>query len=277
MDTNTHINRSFTRLSHGLVHMRTAGDPSLPPLLMMHASPASSKSMEGLMLALSGTYYCIAPDTFGNGQSDPLAQPNPLMADYAAGMDALCAALGYDTIDVYGTHTGAHIGIEWAMTHPGRIKRLILDGVALLDADMRQEFLEQYAPPQTPQPDGAQFHWAWHFMRDQMIFFPHYKKDLDHLRPGGTFDAKVLHTLTMDILGSLETYHLAYEAVFQQDVLAQAAKVAHDTLVLTSDDGPIESGMEPLLGSLQNSFTSQTDGSDAQKAAAIIPFLTDSK
>jgi pimeloyl-ACP methyl ester carboxylesterase len=268
------IDRKFIRIGTRMVHYRTIGDASMPPLFMMHASPASSGTLEGLMHCLADDYYVIAPDTPGNGLSDALEHDSPAMADYAAGADALAEALGLGQITVYGTHTGAHVAIEWAKTIPQRIERLVLDGVALMDAAERQEFLENYAPPKKPEPDGSQFHWAWGFMRDQMIFYPHYKKDLQHLRPGGTFDAQVLHGLTLDILGSLETYHLAYEAVFRQDVLASAAQVAHKTLVLTSDDGPIESGMEPLIEALQNPSTTQTSGADGEKAAAIKAFLT---
>lgn len=268
-----YIDRKFIRLGTRMVHYRTLGDPTLPPLFMMHASPASSSTLEGLMHCLSDHFYMIAPDTPGNGLSDALALESPEMADYAAAADALAEALGLGRITVYGTHTGAHVGIEWAKTIPQRMNRLILDGVALMGAAERQEFLENYAPPKKPEPDGSQFHWAWGFMRDQMIFYPHYKKDLDHLRPGGTFDAQVLHQLTLDILGSLETYHLAYEAVFRQDVLASAAQVGHKTLVLTSDDGPIESGMEPLIAALQHPSTLQTSGEDHEKAAAILSFL----
>lgn len=269
----TYVERNFIRLGGRVVHYRHAGAPGLPALFMMHASPASSVSLEGLMLALAHRYHVIAPDTPGNGLSDPLDHSSPTMANYAASADDLVDALGLKEVSVYGTHTGAHVGIEWAKTMPWRIQRLILDGVALMEPGERQEFLEHYAPPKKPEPDGSQFHWAWGFMRDQMIFYPHYKKDLDHLRPGGTFDAQVLHQLTLDILGSLETYHLAYEAVFRQDVLASAADVAHKTLVLTSHDGPIESGMEPLIEALQNPSTTETSGQDVEKAAAIIGFL----
>ncbi|MEM7570543.1 MAG: alpha/beta hydrolase [Pseudomonadota bacterium] len=269
------IDRHFLRLDHGLVHYREAGDPSAPPLLMLHASPASSKSQEPLMAALAPHFCVYAPDTPGNGESDPLDMPNPKLVDYARVMDAFCGGLGLDEVALYGTHTGAHIGIEWAATSPFRISAMILDGVALLPPDMRAEFLEQYAPRKTPEPDGSQFPWAWHFMRDQMIFFPHYKKDLEHLRPGGTFDARVLHDLTLDVLKALETYHLPYEAVFRQDPIAQAAKVQLSTLVLTSDDGPIETGLEPLIEALPNAATAQTDGTPAKKAAAISLFLGD--
>ncbi|MEO0411149.1 MAG: alpha/beta fold hydrolase [Pseudomonadota bacterium] len=269
------IDRHFLRLEHGLVHYREAGDPAAPPLLMLHASPASSKSQEPLMLALADRYCVYAPDTPGNGESDALALESPTLVDYARTMDAFCAGLGLEEVALYGTHTGAHIGIEWAATSPYRLSAMILDGVALLSPDMRQEFLDHYAPPKQPEPDGSQFHWAWHFMRDQMIFFPHYQKDLDHLRPGGTFDARILHTLTLDVLKALETYHLPYEAVFRQDPIAMAEKTNIKTLVLTSDDGPIETGMEPLIAALPQSYTAQTDGSPAQKAGAIQFFLGD--
>ncbi|MEM9287655.1 MAG: alpha/beta fold hydrolase [Pseudomonadota bacterium] len=275
MTDNTLIDRRFVRLDHGLVHLRQAGADDAPPLLMLHASPASSKPLEPLIAALAPHYRVYAADTPGNGESGPLDLAGPSLADYARVMDDLCAALGHEKVALYGTHTGAHIAIAWASRFPARLQSMVLDGVALLGPQMRQEFLERYAPHKQPEPDGSQFHWAWQFMRDQMIFFPHYKKDLEHLRPGGTFDAQVLHDLTLDVLKALDTYHLPYEAVFRQDPIAEATEANVPALVLTSDDGPIESGMEPLIEALPQAVTAQTDGTLAKKAAAIATFLGD--
>lgn len=219
--------RGFVRIREGQIHYRKVGEAANGvPLICLHASPASSTSLIPLLQALQGAHFAMAFDTLGNGESDPPQTAAPTLTDYATAMDAACAALGFDQVHVYGNHTGAHIAVEWAILNPDRVKRVVLDQVAILSADERAEFLEQYAPPKRPDEMGTQFYWAWQFMRDQMLFAPHYKKSAQTLHQSGVFDADTLHMLTMDLLRALETYHLSYRAVFAQDLAARLPHVA---------------------------------------------------
>jgi len=269
------IDRGFVRLPEALIHYRSAGDAADPPLIMLHASPSSSRPLVPLIRACAGERRVLAPDTLGNGASSPPPWADPSLSDYAGAMDAFAAALGHDSVDVYGAHTGAHIAIEWALAAPGRVRRVILDGVAVLSAEERAEYLERYAPPQRPDPSGAQFHWAWHFIRDQMIFYPHYKKDAAHARLGGTFDAGVLHELTLDVLSSLETYHLAYRAVFRHDVLARLPLLPQRVLWLASAGAPLEAGSAEAFAAIPNAVKREAPeaAGPAARAAAIAEFL----
>ena len=218
--------RGFVRIGEGQIHYRktepaTGASDGAIPLICLHASPASSQSLIPLLQAMGDAQVTLAFDTLGNGESDPPQSPAPDLAYYARAMDEACAALGHDQVHVYGNHTGAHIAIEWAILNPDRVQRVVLDQVAVLSAAERAEFLEHYAPPRRPDEMGTQFYWAWHFMRDQMLFAPHYKKSADTLHDKGVFDAETLHMLTMDLLRGLETYHLSYRAVFEQDLAAR--------------------------------------------------------
>lgn len=247
------IDRGFARLSEGLVHYRErpgSGAATAPPLLMLHASPASSHSLEPLLLALDDKRRLIAPDTLGNGSSVRPAPEQPEMADYADAMDRFCDTLGLEAVDVFGTHTGAHIAVELAVQRPQRVRRLILEGILTLDDEERADYLANYAPPQHPDNTGSQFHWAWHYMRDQMIFFPHYKKDMQHLREGGSFDAHVLHGLTLDILNSLETYHLAYEAVFRHAIGERLREISCPLLWLDVSNSYLDAGRDLALATV---------------------------
>ena len=63
------MERGFTRITEGLVHLRSMPGDGLP-LLMIHASPASARGLEPLMEALKTagvTGPLLAPDTLGNG------------------------------------------------------------------------------------------------------------------------------------------------------------------------------------------------------------------
>ncbi len=82
-----------------------------PPLWMMDAAPASSRSLEPLIASLAGGRRICAPDTPGIGDSTPLAAASPEIADYADAMLRTLDALSLETVDVYGFHTGPHIAV----------------------------------------------------------------------------------------------------------------------------------------------------------------------
>ncbi len=268
------IDKAYARIAAGQVHLRhVPGAQGAVPLVMLHASPASSRSLEPLMAALGDARGLYAFDTPGNGQSCAPVVETPAMADYAAMLDEACDALGLEEIALYGTHTGAHIAVEWALAHPGRVKRLVLDGVALISDGERAEYLDRYAPHKTPDEIGSQFHWAWAYMRDQMIFYPHYAKDEAHMRKGGSFNARVLHGLVLDILNNLETYHQPYEAVFRHEVEASLARLELPCLILIEGDSPLDAAGDRLHNLVRGSHIARDCANPEAKAAAITAFL----
>ena len=195
------------------------------------------------------------------------------MADFADMTARGSEALGLERPVLYGTHTGAHIAIEWALARPSDVRAMVLDGVALFDRATREEFLERYAPPQKPDETGAQFHWAWSFIRDQMLFFPHYKKDAEHLRAGGTLDPAVLHELVLEVLNNLETYHLPYEAVFRHEVRAALSRIRVPTLVLGDAQSALDPATAEIADFVPNARVAPDCATPEAKAAAIHDFL----
>jgi pimeloyl-ACP methyl ester carboxylesterase len=269
------IDRGFVRLDEGLVHYRErrgAPDPKQPPLLLLHASPASSRSLEPVMAAYPPGRRLLAPDTLGNGASVRPAPAQPEIADYADAMERFCDALDVAEVDVFGSHTGAHIALEMAARAGTRVRRVVLDGVLTLTAAEREEYLAQYAPPQQPDASGAQFHWAWQYIRDQMVFFPHFRKDSEHLRHGGVFDGRVLHELTLDILNSLETYHLAYEAVFRHDIAAALGNAKCPLLWLDNGETYLDAGKQLTLASAPHAKVAEIAHTPGAIAEAIEQF-----
>ena len=63
--------RGYLELPWGQVHYRRAGDPSAPPLVLLHQSPLSSATFEPALAALAARgVYAVAVDTPGFGMSD---------------------------------------------------------------------------------------------------------------------------------------------------------------------------------------------------------------
>jgi pimeloyl-ACP methyl ester carboxylesterase len=275
------VDRGFARIAEGLVHYRRAGAPdrhATRPLWMMHASPASSLSLVPLMLELAGSRPTLAPDTLGFGDSAPPARAEPDVAYYADAFLRALDALGIEAVDLYGFHTGAHIAIEMALARPGRVGRIVLDGLLVLDDAERGEFLEHYAPPLVSDAHGTQVFQALGFIRDQAWFFPHFRRDAAHNLGGGAMPPAVLHMLTVDLLKAAQSYHLAYRAVFRHAVLDRVALLPQPAYLVADEADPTRHGLAAAAARLAGARheTLRSDGTASSlcaKAARIAAFL----
>ncbi len=270
------IDRKFVRLTEGLVHYREAGRGAgtAVPVLMLHPSPASSRALVPVLQELAATRWVIAPDTLGNGDSASPLPTEPDLQYYADSMLRLLDALGIGEVDVYGSHTGAHIGIELALAADVRVRSLVMHGIAVLDADERREFLANYAPVQSIDAIGSQFNWAWHYVRDQMIFYPHFRKTPAAIRAGGNLSAPFLHALTLDILANIEDYHKTYHAVFRHEVLERLAAVTQSVGLLAHPDDPLIGAVASVRESCPNAaIVDLADESAEAAAASTLAFM----
>ncbi len=120
------MRRGYVDTRHGQVHYREAG--SGPPLVILHASPRSSRAFAGLMPLLATSHHVVAPDTLGFGESDPLPRGATIemladcMADLIVNLDLAPSA-------VFGLHTGNKIGAALAARAPDIVTRLIVCGM----------------------------------------------------------------------------------------------------------------------------------------------------
>jgi pimeloyl-ACP methyl ester carboxylesterase len=238
------IDRTFFRLREGLVHVRSAaGDGVGVPLLMLHASPSSSRSMEPLMYALAELGHrsqIIAPDTLGNGDSAPPAHESPEIDYFAGSVERLLEVVGLGRVDVYGTHTGARIAAELAVKFPERVRRLVLDGIADYPPQIKQQILANYAPRIVPDEYGRQLIWAFNFTRDQALYFPYFMRDPEHRIEARMPSPQELHLRAIDILKALETYQKPYLAAFRYPARERLPRIATPTLLLSSQtDAPL--------------------------------------
>lgn len=114
------MNYTFAETSRGQLFARMSGEPTGKPLVLLHPSPRSARSLEPLLRALGKNRFVIGFDTLGNGESDKPAKPMA-SADYAKTVIEALDSLGIDEFDLYGSHTGATIAIEAAIAAPDRV------------------------------------------------------------------------------------------------------------------------------------------------------------
>ena len=81
---------------------------------------------EPWMETLAPVFHVVAVDTPGYGGSDPLPIPVTQLSDYLAPLCALLQTVAGPQCLLYGSATGAQLGIAFANRHPGAVKHLLL-------------------------------------------------------------------------------------------------------------------------------------------------------
>ena len=200
------ITRHFIDVSSGgnsrRVHYRRMGKG--PPLLMVHQSPRSSKEYEDLMRKWSTHFTCIAPDTPGFGQSDPLPG-TPEIADFGDAVIGFLDALGINQCAAYGFHSGGIILVTAVKRHPNRITSLAVGGYAIWSAAEMQLFSDRYLPAFHPSDYGEHLTWLWNRILEQNWFFPWFATDNAHRLTLSNDDPARVDAVVRDMLCLLYT------------------------------------------------------------------------
>jgi pimeloyl-ACP methyl ester carboxylesterase len=218
------VERRFVEVGGRRVHYRRVGIG--PPVVMLHASPASSEMLLGEMRAAAAHFTCYAFDMPGFGDSDALPGDTVGVRDVAAATAAAMQALGLPACPVFGTHSGTAIALELAVGWPESVTGLVLDGVPLFNDAEMDEIFADYFTFFPPDPLGGHFVRTWIRFRDQFTWFPWNSRDVRRLnaidRPA---PADIQHWMMMFLRG-FRTSLPVYRAVcYHGAALYEAAKV----------------------------------------------------
>lgn len=222
--------RYYVTVGDRQVHYRRVGDG--PPIILLHASPQTADFVIPAMMSLANEFTLIGLDTPGYGGSDRLGLPEPTAADYADALAETLDALGIRRAPVYGTHTGAHIAMEFGLRFPERTAACFLDGISFNTVDEKQELVEQYAPAFTPVAGGGHLAWAWQHTRDQTIFYPWFRAERDRRVNQAIGDPEYLSKVVLWKMVAGSGYRIGYRAAFTHDSLAAIKTMAVPTLVI---------------------------------------------
>ena len=264
------IFRHFVRVGNRRVHYRRTG--SGPTLLMVHQSPRSSAEYEPLMKKWAAHFTCIAPDTPGFGQSDPLPG-RPEMADFAQAILELMDALGLQTTAAYGFHSGGMMLVSAARRCPERFSTLAVGGYAIWSDKERALFGDAYLPPLQPSAYGEHLQWLWNRILEQSWFFPWFdvrhetRLRSPHSDPGKT-DAVV-----REMLDSGDAYRAGYGAVLRasRDIPEPDAPTM-PTLITAFNGDPLQAHIA-RLGELPPNWRAEAVATPADLEAASLAHL----
>ncbi len=262
------IRRGFVEIVEGQVHYREAGwqHTANPPLVLIHASPASALTLQPLLRVLGRGRHVIAPDTLGNGDSAAPVNDQVDLPYFAGAHMRALDALGVAKCDLYGTHTGANIAIEIAIARPAQIGAIVLDGVSLYGDAEQADLVANYVPHVNIDAQGSQFNRLWHFVRDAYLFWPWYKQDAAHRRKGGLPDVQALHDKTVEVLKGARTFHLAYRASLAYRKQERLPLVRVPTLIACARGDMLFEYFEQVRALLPTAQFAETEGVGSAEA-----------
>lgn len=265
------ITRHFADVAGRRVHYRRSGDG--PPLLMAHQSPRSSAEYAPLMARWARHFTCIAPDTPGFGQSDPLPIANPGIDDFADAAIAVLDALGIEQVAAYGFHSGGIILAAALKRHPHRFSALAIGGYAVWTAQEMAFFGEAYLPPFRPSDYGEHLTWLWNRILEQSWFFPWFDVQPAAWLSVAHDDPLRVDAVVREMLDSGDAYRAGYGAVLRapRDIPPPDAQTP-PVLITAYDGDPLQAHLA-RLGPMPGNWSAQAVASPDAHHAASLAFL----
>jgi pimeloyl-ACP methyl ester carboxylesterase len=114
----------------GVTHVLTAGNPSNPPLVALHAKAFSSTMWLPLLPALAAQHRVHLLDAVGDLNKSVARRVLSSPARVAAWIDETLDALSIDRCALAGASIGAWMAAYYSMAHPARVERLAMVGPA---------------------------------------------------------------------------------------------------------------------------------------------------
>jgi pimeloyl-ACP methyl ester carboxylesterase len=148
----------------------TAGDPSLPALLLLHGFPSSANTFREVIPTLAEVAYVIAPDLPGFGASEPLSKPT--FEAFGEATLELLSELRIGARYVYLHDFGAPVGLHVAMKEPDSLLGLIVQNANAHRSGFGPSWegtLAYWSHPDAQNEAAATAHLTYEGTRDQYI------------------------------------------------------------------------------------------------------------
>jgi len=122
------------------IFYREAGSPNNPTILLLHGFPTSSHMFRNLMPALASSFYLVAPDYPGYGNSSmPTVNEFDYTFDHLAEIvEKFITAIDLKRYSLYLMDYGAPIGYRIAAKYPERVEALIVQNGNAYEEGLRE-------------------------------------------------------------------------------------------------------------------------------------------
>ena len=233
------ITRHYLDVNGRRVHYRKCG--SGPTLILVHQSPRSSSEYEKLMLKWGKFFTCIAPDTPGYGQSEPLPLASPNIDDFGNALIEFLDKLNVKAVAVYGFHSGGAIAMNAHVRNPGRFTALACGGYPIWTEAEMALYASGYLPPFKPTGYGEHLTWVWSRVLEQSWFFPWFKTEESTRMQNAHDDVQRVNSQVLELLDAGDNYQYGYRAVLSAPSDIPSANSKHNPVLIATYQG------DPLL------------------------------
>jgi len=108
-----------------------------PTVLVVHGLSANARSAGAIIDSLAGRYRVIAPDMRGRGESDKKGPYG--VKTHVRDLEDLLNILKIDKVIYIGESMGANLGLQFSVTCPNRVSRLVLGDAGGLTSDRSEK------------------------------------------------------------------------------------------------------------------------------------------
>jgi pimeloyl-ACP methyl ester carboxylesterase len=216
--------------------------------------------------ALADLGACLALDTPGYGQSDPLPQPSPSLEDYGAALLAALDQLDVETFVLLGNATGAQIALAMAKLAPARVRRLILENCGHFDPADRAAWEEAYFPDLSPQASGAHLTTIWDMCAKQTTRFPWHLPLQPDQRERPHPPATALTAMASAFLLAGPGYDRAYRAAFRAEDAASFNGLTVPCTIINWAGSAVRTQLQALLAQPLPSQVGSVVAGESQEA-----------
>lgn len=120
------------------MYYATYGDPNNPPLLLLHGGLGNADYFVNQIPAFSEQYYVITADSRGHGRST-MSDQQIGYALMASDVLALLDYLEIESVYLVGWSDGGIIGLDIAINHPERLRKLVAYGANYVPSGVRSD------------------------------------------------------------------------------------------------------------------------------------------
>jgi haloalkane dehalogenase len=267
----TKVTRHHLTIKGRRVHYRRAGIG--PTLLMVHQSPRSSAEYEPLMREWGAHFTCIAPDTPGFGQSEPLVKADPDINDYADAVVEFARALGLEQTAAYGFHSGGIILVTAIKRHPEFFTGLAVGGYAIWTPEEMALFGDAYLPPFVPSAYGEHLTWLWNRILEQSWFFPWFDNRKEARLSVAYDDPARVYAVVTEMLDAGDAYRLGYGAVLRAPRDIPLVDAVTPPVLITAYDGDPLQAHIARLGEMPHGWSAHEVETPKAHQTASLDFL----
>lgn len=230
----------YASVDGGQIHYHCNGDKETVPLLIQHDAASSIGTVEPITQSLVGHRTVYAFDMPGSGDSDRIIPTEGVEVDaYAAVLHRALKDVDLATVDFYGMWGGGFVGLDLALNFPGQVRRLVMSNVFEHTAEEQVELVANYTPDVSPVWHGGHLLQCWHQMRDQGIYYPWFKRQLENVVWREPFLATdMVHERVCSLLKAGNMYQTAYRSHFIYPTYQKLRESSVPILLATSTWDP---------------------------------------